>query len=140
MVFFIRYDPRKPFTTIDRRKLEYSMAIRILTIRCWITWYVQKLLKRSKIPKVVLLYMFYDHDNKHLELAKTKYRDNKNIMVGVASTFPQEHKHTPHYDWRYCLTPNEALVFQVFGTKRDTLTFHFKQSTKDIFPALRNIE
>ncbi len=114
LLLITRTDPKAEFTAPDGRNFKPSFAVRMLVLRSWITWYIKSVLNGKKMPQAIVLYLFYSHNNKHYLEAKRLAKKHKGrIMIGYAHTYPQET--LERRDWRYCLTPNEGVLFQALS-------------------------
>lgn len=113
VVLLARTDPKAEFRTPGGRVYKPSFAVRMLVLRSWITWYIKTILSGKAVPRAIVLYMFYSHDNKHYLEAKKLAKKSKGrgkVLVGYTHTYPQQSLEIR--DWRYCLTPNEGVLYQ----------------------------
>jgi hypothetical protein len=119
-VLFIRWVPKGSFKVDGiNEKQDVPIAIRILMVRTWITWFVKLLVKRADMAPMHMVYMFYDFDNPHYVKTRNAFKDNVSApLVGLTHTWAQKEKYRhgmeANIDWRFCLNPNEALIMQSF--------------------------
>jgi hypothetical protein len=114
LLFLVRVDPKAEFRVPDGTTFKPSFAVRMLVLRAWITWYIKNILSGKAMPKATILYLFYSHDNKHLIEAKKMAKKSKGrIVIGYSHTYPQDV--LEKRDWRYCLTPNEGVLFRALS-------------------------
>lgn len=113
-VLIIRYVPKGKFkTAANDEGYEPSKAARLLIVRSWVCWLIKQVLSDKPVSKVTMMYMFYNHDNKHYSHAKANVPEGWEI--GWSHTFPQDAMGGEEYDWRYALNPNEGVILNVLG-------------------------
>jgi len=102
----------------------------------WVCWFIKKVLSGNPMPKVTVLYLFYDSNNRHVKRAMQEVKSGE-FSVGYTYTFPQEVKPavtpddnpTTLYDWRYCLHPQEGVLVNALAAKHNLLFV----PTQDVF-------
>lgn len=134
-VLFLRFSPKGRYNTgVMNTIYNVDKAVRLLVIRQWVIWGISQMSK-DVFPRLCLLYMFFDHNNKHYMKAKSCIRSDfpklksDQIKIGFGYTWPQEIiKDDGEMDFRYALTLNEGTLMQKLGS----ITGLLKLSISDV--------
>lgn len=134
-ILFIRFSPKGGYKTgLLSTSYNIDKSLRLLVVRQWVIWGISKM-KEGVLPRLCLLYMFFDYNNKHYLKAKTTLRSdlrNIPISIGFGYTWPQDIVIPDgEIDFRYALTINEGTVMQKLGS----ITGLLKLSVLDIVTA-----